>query len=208
MQSICIPSTIRWLLAIESHNNSFCGITGVPMKWVNQTHLAMVGRPHPWRKEEKFSSQFGENEILMWKHAKIASYRPSSAPGVLMERFNQNHLTIPGRYHPIGAILMKRKKVIEQMLRNLRFSVKLGKNNPLGVLLGSLEWCNKIDICTEFSKYPIVVIFEREIEILIEMLLQCKLANEGRACRNSLMYTRGAQNWEILNSGIKKYSQL
>ncbi len=42
----------------------------------------------------------------------------------------------------------EKKKVIEQMLRNLRFSVKMGKLNPLrgvggggssGVLLGSLE---------------------------------------------------------------------
>ncbi len=49
-----------------------------------------------------------------------------------MERIHQNHLSIPGRYHPIEAILMKRKKVIVQILRNLHFSVKKGKNCPWG----------------------------------------------------------------------------
>ncbi len=64
---------------------------------------------------------------------------PSRAPEVPMERFNQYHITILVRYHPIVGILMKRKKVIKQILRNLHFSVKMGKNSHGGVLWGSLE---------------------------------------------------------------------
>ncbi len=35
----------------------------------------------------------------------------------------------PGGYPPVEVILMKRKKVIVQILRNLHFSVKMGKNS-------------------------------------------------------------------------------
>ncbi len=43
---------------------------------------------------------------------------------------------IPGKYPPVEAILMKRKKVIQQILRNLHFSVKMGKNSQWGSFKG------------------------------------------------------------------------
>ncbi len=46
--------------------------------------------------------------------------------------FKQNQLARPGGYPPIEAIFMKRKKVIEQILRNLHFSAKKGKYSPRG----------------------------------------------------------------------------
>ncbi len=40
----------------------------------------------------------------------MANWGLSRDAGVPMERFKQNHLAIPGRYHPIEAILMNRKQ--------------------------------------------------------------------------------------------------
>ncbi len=54
---------------------------------------------------------------------------PSRVNGAPMECFNQNHLAGPGGYPPVETTLMKRKKVIEQILRNLHYGVKMGKNN-------------------------------------------------------------------------------
>ncbi len=68
----------------------------------------------------------------------MAHWGPSWAPGVPMEQFKQNHIDIPSRYHPIEATLMKRDKIIKQILRNLHFSVKIDKNSH-GVLWVSLE---------------------------------------------------------------------
>ncbi len=78
------------------------------------THLDMQGIPYPIDAILK-SRRKVIMPILRYQHFHMK--KRFKAPGVPMEKFN--HLTIPGRYHPIEVISMIRRKAIESILKNL-----------------------------------------------------------------------------------------
>ncbi len=148
-QIICLSSTIRQLLAVESQNYGFWGITGpfrgpLGYPWSDSTrlislrHIRLCPIKAILKKGRKVIKLILRNQYFSMKIGKNSQQGgPSTPSGVPSERMNQNRLAMLGRTHPLKAIL-KRRTGIKTILRNQQFNVKICKNGKFGAFKG--QW--------------------------------------------------------------------